>query len=83
MNTILDARLMSAHTPTDPRKTIGSLRGEVKTMAIFESRRTRRAWDEASELDRALILESARQRRKNQALKARIYSEVYGIRANR
>ena len=82
MNPILDARLMSAHTPTDRRNTIGPLRGEVKSVAIFETRKTRRA-GMVPELDRAVILESARLRRKNQALKTQIYSEIYGIRANR
>lgn len=54
-------------------------------MAIFESRRGRakRAWDEMSEIDRAVLLESVRQQRKVQAQKQRISSEIYNLRANR
>lgn len=84
MNTTLDERLMSAQHPTDPAQTTGTPRGEVKAVAIFEAnRRATRAWDELSEIDRQVLLESARQRRKHQALKTKIYSEIYGIRANR
>lgn len=85
MNTTLDERLMSAQNPTDPAQTTGTPRGEVKPVALFEIRKERvtRAWDELSEIDRQVLLESARQRRKNQALKTKIYSEIYGIRANR
>lgn len=85
MNTTLDERLMSAQNPTDPAQTTGTPRGEVKSVALFEIRKERvtRAWDELSEIDRQVLLESARQRRKNQALKTKIYSEIYGIRANR
>lgn len=52
-------------TPTTDRRD----RGEVKAVALMESRRARvkRAWDEMSETDRLVLLEAARQRRQIQA----------------
>lgn len=60
-------------------------REEVREVAIFESRegRVKRAWDEMSEIDRAVLLESVRQQRKAQAQKQKIQSEIYNLRANR
>ena len=57
----------------------------VKTVALFESRKGRetRAWDELSEIDRAVLLESVRQRRKVQQQKQTIYTQVHGIRSIR
>jgi hypothetical protein len=61
----------------------------VKDVAIFESRRARtmRARDELSEndpaLDRLVILESMRQRRRLRAHQDRIHNELFGLRANR
>ena len=58
----------------------------MKNVAIFESRRARskkRAWDELSEIDRLVILESVRQRRKMRAHQDRIHTELFGLRANR
>jgi hypothetical protein len=55
-------------------------------MAIFESRRarnTKRARDELSELDRLVILEAVRQRRKLRAHQDRVHTELFGLRANR
>jgi hypothetical protein len=65
--------------------TTGTDGEEVKDVAIFESRRARnkRAWDELSELDRLVILESVRQRRKMRAHQDRIHTELFGLRANR
>jgi hypothetical protein len=90
MNTTLDSRLMPAQNPTDrhttdPRPTTGT-RGEgVNEVTLFESRKGRvtRAWDELSEIDRAVLLESVRQRRRYQAHKQKIYSELYGMRYNK
>lgn len=67
-----DSRLMSAQH--DPRTTDTSphpigpavrFRGEgVKAVELFNRRRDRkRAWDELSEIDRAVLLEAVRQRR--------------------
>lgn len=60
-------------------------REEVNEVAIFESRqgRGKRAWDEMSEIDRMVLLESVRQRRKAEAQKHKIQSEIYNLRANR
>ena len=85
MTTKLDPRLMPAQTHTDSSPTTGTDRGEVKDVAIFESRRARgkRAWDELSEIDRLVILESVRQRRKMRAQQDKIHTELFGLRANR
>ncbi len=85
MTTKLDPRLMPAQTLTDSSPTTGTDGEEVKDVAIFESRRARhaRAWDELSQIDRAVILESVRQRRKLREQQHRIHSELFGIRANR
>ena len=85
MTTKLDPRLIPAQNLTDSSPTTGTDRGEVKDVAIFESRRARdkRAWDELSELDRLVILESVRQRRKLRAHQDRVHAELFGLRANR
>lgn len=84
MTTKLDPRLIPAQNLTDSSPTTDTDRGEVKDVAIFESRRPRkRAWDELSEIDRAVILESVRQRRKLRAHQDRIHNELFGLRANR
>lgn len=85
MTTNLDTRLMPAPNDTNSTPTNGSDRREVKNVAIFESRRPRgkRAWDELSEIDRAVILESVRQRRKARALQNAVHNEMFGLRANR
>lgn len=85
MTTKLDPRLMPAEDHTDSSPTTGTDGEEVKDVAIFESRRARnkRAWDELSELDRLVILESVRQRRKMRAQQDRIHTELFGLRANR
>lgn len=76
---------MSAHSPTDYESTARTSGEEVKAMVFLESRPEPvvRAWDEMSEIDRAVLLESVRQRRKAQAHKQRIHSEVYALRINR
>lgn len=81
MNTTLDIQLMPAQHTTDTAHTTGTPRREVKSVAIFESRRGRvkRAWDELSEVDRAIIMEAARQRRELQRHKQQLYTQVYGI----
>ncbi|MRK03172.1 hypothetical protein GEV27_16765 [Aeromicrobium sp. S22] len=87
MTTPIDTRRMPAHTttPTSSTPKAGSAGEGVNAVALFESRRVRgpRAWDELSEIDRQVLLEEVRQRRKYQALKTQIYSELYGIRANK
>ena len=85
MNTTLETRLMPAQTPTDPTPTSGTPGEGVKAVAIFESRKSRmaRPRGELSEIDRAVLLESVRQRRKYQAHKQKIYSELFGMRINK
>ena len=85
MTTKLDPRLIPAQNLTDSSPTTGTDGEEVKDVAIFESRqaRTKRAWDELSELDRLVILETVRQRRRLRAHQDRIHSELFGLRANR
>ena len=85
MTTKLEPRLMPAQTLTDSSPTTGTDGEEVKDVAIFESRRARgkRAWDELSEIDRLVILESVRQRRKARQQQDAIHHELFGLRANR
>jgi hypothetical protein len=89
MTTKLDPRLIPAQNLTDSSPTTGTDGEGVKDVAIFESRRVRktRARDELSkndpELDRLVILESVRQRRKMRAHQDRIHTELFGLRANR
>ena len=89
MTTKLDPRLIPAQNLTDSSPTTGTDGEEVKDVAIFESRqaRNKRAWDELPEndpaLDRAVILESVRQRRKLRAHQDKIHAELFGLRANR
>lgn len=83
MTTHHDPRIRPAQNPTP---TTGTDTGEgVKAVAPFESRKNRRkrAWDEMSEIDRAVLLESVRQRRKAQETQRSVYSEIYGLRNNR
>lgn len=79
-----DTRLMPAqnfdldHTLTGS----GSInRGEVKAMAKIWRKRTR-AWDEMSEIDRAVLLESVRQRREQREQQRKL-AEQLGNRVNR
>jgi hypothetical protein len=89
MTTKLDPRLIPAQNLTDSSPTTGTDGEGVKDVAIFESRRARgkRAWDELSEndpaIDRAVILESVRHRRRIRAQQDRIHNELFGLRANR
>nr|MCW2728184.1 hypothetical protein [Aeromicrobium sp.] len=89
MNTTLDTLMPAQHTATPPihdvTSTFRTHGEEVKAVALFESRKGRgtRAWDELSEIDRQVLLESMRQRRKYQAHKTKIYSELYGMRTNK
>ena len=85
MTTKLDPRLIPAQHLTDPSPTTGTRRGEVKAVAIFESRRdrTERVRDELTELDRWLLMESLRQRRKARRQQEAIHHELFGVRANR
>jgi hypothetical protein len=84
MTTNLDPHLMPAQNTTKPTPATPTGEG-VKAVALFESRKGRgtRAWDELSEIDRQVLLESMRQRRKYQAHKTKIYSELYGMRTNK
>jgi len=90
MTTKLDPRLMPAQNLTDSSPTTGTDGEGVKDVAIFESRRardTKRARDELPTndpaLERAVILESMRQRRKLRAHQDRVHAELFGLRANR
>ena len=89
MTTNLEPRLIPAQNLTDSSPTTGTDRGEVKDVAIFESRRTRntRARDELSGLDsaidRVVLLEAVRQRRKLLEQHQAIRHELFGLRANR
>ena len=85
MNTTLETPLMPATQTPEPTPSHGT-RGEgVNEVALFEPRNDRvaRAWDELSEIDRQVLLESVRQRRAYQARKTRIYTELYGMRVNK
>lgn len=81
----LDTPLMPAQNPDESTQVDRSHGEGVKAVALFESRKARsaRAWDELSEIDRAVLLESVRQRRAAEQQKQKIYTEVYGIRSNR
>jgi hypothetical protein len=87
MTTKLDPRLKPADDHTDSSPTTGTDGEEVKDVAIFESRRARskkRAWDELSEIDRAVILETVRQRRKARQRRRGPYDAAHSwLRANR
>nr|MCW2728792.1 hypothetical protein [Aeromicrobium sp.] len=81
MTTNLDPHLMPAQNTTKPTPATPTGEG-VKAVALFESRKPR-PWDELSEIDRAVLLESVRQRRKDQTHKQKIYSELFGMRINK
>jgi len=82
MTTKPDTRLMPAQNPTDP--TTGNDREGVKAVGILSSRQGRkRAWDEMSEIDRVVLLESVRQRRKIQKQNLAIQNEIYRLRSMR
>ncbi len=83
MTTHLVTRLMPAGTAQNSHPTQD--RTEVNTMAIFESRQAadKRSSDQMSGIDRAVILESMRQRRKAQKRKASIESGLYNLRSSR
>ena len=84
MTTNRETRLMPAQNPTELHPTSGTDGEGVKAVGILSSRKGRkRAWDEMSEIDRAVLLESVRQRRKVQQQQTAIYSELYGVRSNR
>ncbi|HWV27742.1 MAG TPA: hypothetical protein VNZ66_10985 [Aeromicrobium sp.] len=74
--------LTHAQIPNPTQNLIGSTndRGEVKAMAIFERQPRVRAWDQMSEIDRAVLLEAVRQRRKIRQQQRRLRDELYGMR---
>ena len=77
MTTKPDTRLMPAQNPTDPHPTTGTDGEGVKAVGILNPRKGRkRAWDEMSEIDRAVLLESVRQRRKVQKQNIAIQNEI-------
>lgn len=84
MTTKLDTQLMPAQNPTKPSPATDPGE-EVLEVALFESRKARgtRAWDELAEIDRALLLESVRQRRKLRKQQTTIHNEIYRLRSNR
>ena len=86
MTTNLETRLITAKNLTDHSSPMNETVGEgVKSVAIFEARQARgnRAWDELSEIDRAVLLESVRQRRIQQKRKRSIESSIYSMRSGR
>ena len=86
MTTKLETRLITAKNPTEiSSPTSGTVGEGVKAVAIFESRQARgkRAWDEMSEIDSAVLLESVRQRRIQQKRKRSIESSIYSMRSSR
>ena len=77
MTTKPETRLMPAQNPTDLHPTTGSDGEGVKAGGILNPRKGRkRAWDEMSEIDRAVLLESVRQRRKVQKQNIAIQNEI-------
>ena len=77
---------LPADIPTDPTTTRGDTAGEgVNAMAHLPIRRARgkRAWDEMSQTDREVLLESVRQRREAQAARDARAVEIYALRSNR
>jgi len=58
-------------------------RGEVKSVAIFERQPRARAWDEMSEIDRAVLLETVRLRRKAREQRRQLHQQHYGMRTTR
>lgn len=83
MTTTLDTRLMPAQNVTDPEPTIHTPGREVTDVALIELPRVReRAADGSYEeqVERAMLLESVRQRRKAEERRRAIYSAVYGLR---
>lgn len=77
MTTKPETRLMPAQNPTDLHPTTGSDGEGVKAVGILNPRKGRkRAWDEMSEIDRAVLLESVRQRRKVQKQNIAIQNEI-------
>ncbi|MET0951943.1 MAG: hypothetical protein ABWX57_01555 [Aeromicrobium sp.] len=78
----LDARLMPAQNPTSLTPKAGADGEGVNEVALIEFRKARgtRPWDQLSEIDRQILLEAVRQRRRHEALKTWIYSELYGMR---
>ncbi|MCW2790710.1 MAG: hypothetical protein JWQ91_2200 [Aeromicrobium sp.] len=78
----LDTRLMPAQNPTSLTPKAGADGEGVNEVALIEFRKARgtRPWDQLSEIDRQILLEAVRQRRRREALKTRIYSELYGMR---
>ena len=80
----LDSPHMPAQNTTESAPATPSEEG-VMAMAVFESRKgrgTMRAWGELSEIDRAVLLESVRQRRRIQPQR-QVYTELFGVRTNR
>lgn len=84
MTTKPDTRLMPAQNPTDLHPTTGTDGEGVKAVSILNPRKARkRAWDEMSEIDRVVLLESVRQRRKVQKQNIAIQNEIYRLRSIR
>lgn len=82
MTAQLDTPLMPAHDPTSPTPKAGAEGEGVNAVALIDLRRSLgpRPTGRMSDIDRQILLEAVRQRRKREALKTRIYSELYGMR---
>lgn len=72
-----------AHRPPPTNGTTDALGEEVKTVAKSRRPGRKRAWDEMSEIDRAVLLETVRQRRRAEAIKRSVEAEVYRSRSMR
>ena len=84
MTTKPETQLMPAQNPTDLHPTTGSDGEGVKAVGILNPRQGRkRAWDEMSEIDRAVLLETVRQRRRAQKHNMTIHNEIYRLRSTR
>lgn len=81
-----DTRLMPAIDPTRFPTFTGSgstRRGEVKAVGILKRQPRVRAWDELSEVDRAILLDGVRQRQEQRELQRQLHEERLGQRVNR
>lgn len=76
-------RLMPAGINQKFNPTTGMVRKGVTNVALFEFRQAAEKRTQMTEIDRAVLLESVRQRRKAQQRKTSIESGIYSLRSNR
>ncbi|WP_375002972.1 hypothetical protein [Aeromicrobium sp. CTD01-1L150] len=82
MTTNDDSPIKLAHQIENPTGTTDHTREEVKIVAKRDRSR-KRAWDQMSEIDRAVLLETVRQRRKMEAMRRSVENEVFRARSLR